>query len=166
MCGIAGYCGAGSGERLALANRRLAHRGPDGEGIWLDRQHNVGLAHRRLAIIDLSAAAAQPMASADGAVVVTFNGEIYNYRELRAELAALGRSFRSHSDTEVLLELYLQYGEAALARLNGIFAFALWDTRSQSLLVARDALGVEAAVLHRERHGLSPSQARSRRCCA
>jgi asparagine synthase (glutamine-hydrolysing) len=143
MCGIAGYCGAGSGERLALANRRLAHRGPDGEGIWLDRQHNVGLAHRRLAIIDLSAAAAQPMASADGAVVVTFNGEIYNYRELRAELAALGRSFRSHSDTEVLLELYLQYGEAALARLNGIFAFALWDTRSQSLLVARDALGVK-----------------------
>jgi asparagine synthase (glutamine-hydrolysing) len=143
VCGIAGYFGAGSGERLALANRRQAHRGPDGEGMWFDRECGVGLAHRRLAIIDLSPAGAQPMVSADGAIVITFNGEIYNFRELRAELEAQGRSFRSHSDTEVLLELYLQYGEAALLRLNGIFAFALWDKRSQSLFVARDAFGVK-----------------------
>jgi asparagine synthase (glutamine-hydrolysing) len=155
MCGIAGYLGGGSPERLVLANRRQAHRGPDGEGLWLDRQRGVGLAHRRLAIIDLSNGGAQPMASADGTVVITFNGEIYNFRELRAELEARGRSFRSHSDTEVLLELYLQHGADALRHLNGIFAFALWDARSQTLLVARDALGVKPLYYHEGRSGFA-----------
>jgi asparagine synthase (glutamine-hydrolysing) len=143
MCGIAGYFGNISRERLALASRWQAHRGPDGDGLWFDSACSVGLAHRRLAIIDLSPAGAQPMTSADGAVVLTYNGEIYNYRELRAELETHGHHFRGHSDTEVLLELYLAEGEAALARLNGIFAFALWDSRHESLFIARDALGVK-----------------------
>jgi asparagine synthase (glutamine-hydrolysing) len=143
MCGIAGYLGGGSAERLIAANRRLAHRGPDGEGVWFDREEGVGLAHRRLAIIDLSATGAQPMCSADGNVVLTYNGEIYNYRELRADLLAGGKSLRGHSDTEVLLELFCRDGEAVIERLNGIFAFALWDRRSRSLLLARDAFGVK-----------------------
>ena len=143
MCGIAGYLGRGSRERLALASLRQAHRGPDGDGLWLDRGQDVGLAHRRLAILDLSPTGAQPMTSADGSVVITFNGEIYNYRELRAQLQARGRSFRGNSDTEVLLQLYLEQGAAALSQLNGIFAFAVWDARSSSLLVARDGFGVK-----------------------
>jgi asparagine synthase (glutamine-hydrolysing) len=143
VCGIVGYFGAGTRERLALASQRLAHRGPDGDGMWFDREHGVGLGHRRLAIVDLSPAGAQPMVSADGVAVLTFNGEIYNFRELRAELETQGCRFRGHSDTEVLLELYLAHGEAVLPRLNGIFAFALWDSRSKSLFVARDAFGVK-----------------------
>jgi asparagine synthase (glutamine-hydrolysing) len=143
MCGIAGYFGAGSRERLAMASRLQAHRGPDGDGMWFENENRVGLAHRRLSIIDLSDAGAQPMLSADGVAALTFNGEIYNFRELRAELEEQGHRFRGHSDTEVLLELYLAHGEAILPRLNGIFAFALWDTRSSSLFVARDAMGVK-----------------------
>jgi len=111
--------------------------------MWFDRERGVGLGHRRLAIVDLSPAGAQPMVSADGVAVLTFNGEIYNFRELRAELETQGHRFRGHSDTEVLLELYLEHGEAVLERLNGIFAFALWDSRSKSLFVARDAFGVK-----------------------
>jgi asparagine synthase (glutamine-hydrolysing) len=120
----------------------IAHRGPDDSGVYLN-DLGIGLAFRRLAIIDLSPLGAQPMASPDGKVVIVFNGEIYNYRELRDELAARGVGFRGHSDTEVLLQLYLAEGEAMLSRLNGIFAFALWDGRDGTLLVARDALGVK-----------------------
>jgi asparagine synthase (glutamine-hydrolysing) len=121
MCGIAGYLGAGSRERLATANRLQAHRGPDGDGMWFERENRVGLAHRRLSIIDLSDAGAQPMVSADGIAALTFNGEIYNFRELRAELEAQGHCFRGHSHTAVLLELYLAHGESILPRLNGIW---------------------------------------------
>jgi asparagine synthase (glutamine-hydrolysing) len=141
MCGIAGFSGAFSQESLREAGDLIAHRGPDDSGMFVHR--NVGLVHRRLSIIDVSSTGAQPMASPDGAVVVTFNGEIYNYRELRRELLNRGVAFRGHSDTEVLVHLYLAEGDAALRRLNGIFAFALWDARDGSLLVARDALGVK-----------------------
>lgn len=143
MCGIAGFFGNYSGESLERAGRAIAHRGPDADGIWFDMGAGIGLAHRRLSILDLSSSGAQPMVSDDGAVVLVFNGEIYNFRELRAELEASGHQFRGHSDTEVLLHLYLVHGEAMLSRLNGIFAFALWDKRKQSLFVARDALGVK-----------------------
>ncbi|CAG1003883.1 asparagine synthase (glutamine-hydrolysing) [Myxococcaceae bacterium] len=143
MCGIAGFSGHFPAGFLDRANRAIAHRGPDAEGVWSDMEAGVGLAHRRLSIIDLSPAGAQPMASDDGSVVIVFNGEIYNFRELRAELEAMGHRFRGHSDTEVLLHLYLADGERMLERLNGIFAFALWDSRKQSLFLARDGLGVK-----------------------
>ncbi len=142
MCGLAGFSGAFSEERLREAGRLLAHRGPDDSGVYLN-DHGIGLVHRRLSIIDLSPLGAQPMASSDGAIVIVFNGEIYNFRELRDDLSRRGVAFRGHSDTEVLLQLYMAEGEAMLPRLNGIFAFALWDGRDQSLLIARDGLGVK-----------------------
>ena len=143
MCGILGYYGSWDAARLTNANQLQAHRGPDDSGQFVDPEAGIGLGHVRLSILDLSALGHQPMASEDGAVVLVFNGEIYNFRELRAELEEKGHRFRGHSDTEVLLQLYLAHGDAMLARLNGIFAFALWDRRTQSLFVARDALGVK-----------------------
>ncbi|MEI6066074.1 MAG: asparagine synthase (glutamine-hydrolyzing) [Methylococcaceae bacterium] len=142
MCGIIGISG-GCLDHLAAASDLLAHRGPDDSGIFVDQNAGVGLGHRRLSIVDLSPLGHQPMLGADGTVVLVFNGEIYNFRELRVDLEAKGFSFRGHSDTEVLLNLYLAEGEAMLSRLNGIFAFAVWDSRKQALLIARDALGVK-----------------------
>jgi asparagine synthase (glutamine-hydrolysing) len=143
MCGILGFSGPFDAAALNAGLRAIAHRGPDDSGVFVDGQARVGLGHVRLSIIDLSPLGHQPMASSDGQVVLVFNGEIYNYRELRAELEKKGFAFRGHSDTEVLLHLYLAYGEAMLSRLNGIFAFALWDKRNRRLFVARDALGVK-----------------------
>ena len=144
MCGIVGAWMSGL-DRSALpaALEALSHRGPDGRGEYVDATSGVMLGHVRLAIIDLSPAGAQPMVSDDGLVTLVFNGEIYNYRELRADLVARGIEFSGHSDTEVLLRLYLIDGVAMLPRLNGIFAFALHDRRSGELLLARDALGVK-----------------------
>lgn len=141
MCGIVGFLGSFAPGLLLKANRLQLHRGPDAEGVWQDA--GIGLGHRRLSILDLTSTGAQPMVSDDGMVVLVFNGEIYNFRELRKELEASGHQFRGHSDTEVLLHLYLAHGEAMLAWLNGVFAFALWDKRKQCLFVARDALGVK-----------------------
>ncbi|NJD05856.1 MAG: asparagine synthase (glutamine-hydrolyzing) [Methylococcaceae bacterium] len=143
MCGILAFSGSHDPARLASGLRAIAHRGPDDNGVFIDHAFGVGLGHVRLSILDLSPLGHQPMASADGAVVLVFNGEIYNFRELRAELEAQGHGFRGHSDTEVLLTLYLRDGEEMLPRLNGIFAFALWDRRNGSLLLARDGLGVK-----------------------
>lgn len=143
MCGIIGYSGVFRAERLEYANRRQAHRGPDDSGQYVDAAARVCLGHVRLSILELSPLGHQPMPSEDSAVVLVFNGEIYNYRELRSELKDKGHCFRGHSDTEVILQLYLAHGDAMLTRLNGIFAFALWDKRNQSLFVARDALGVK-----------------------
>jgi len=151
MCGIAGFSGAFSHKMLHEAGQLIAHRGPDACGAYVNDQ-GIGLIHRRLAIIDLSPTGTQPMASPDGAVVVVFNGEIYNYRELRDELSGRCVAFRGHADTEVLLQLYLREGEAMLRRLNGIFAFALWDGRDRTLFVARDGIGVKPlyyALTHR-----------------
>jgi asparagine synthase (glutamine-hydrolysing) len=143
MCGIAGFFGDFDAALLERMAASIAHRGPDDAGFeWL-REERVGLAHRRLSIIDLSPAGHQPMWDASGSVVITYNGEIYNYRELRKELEADGHAFRGHSDTEVLLALYLRDGEALLSSLNGIFAFAIWDGRTKSLFLARDHLGVK-----------------------
>jgi asparagine synthase (glutamine-hydrolysing) len=143
MCGIAGFLGRFDPSALEVANAAQAHRGPDGSGVWIDASCGVGLGHRRLAIIDLSSTGAQPMASEDRSVVVAFNGEIYNFRELRLELERAGHRFRGSSDTEVLLELYRANGEAMLSRLNGIFALAIWDGTRKQMLLARDALGVK-----------------------
>ncbi|TAN56156.1 MAG: asparagine synthase (glutamine-hydrolyzing) [Rhodospirillales bacterium] len=155
MCGIAGLftfdsnappVDAGALDRLRDA---MTARGPDGFGSWMHPGGHLGLAHRRLAIIDLNPSGAQPMASADGKLVISFNGEIYNYRELRDELTSKGAVFRSTSDTEVLLHLYRQEGPAMLKRLKGMFAFALWDEAKQGLLLARDAFGIKPLYIAR-----------------
>lgn len=143
MCGIVGYSGFFPSGALAVALEQIAHRGPDDKGIFTAEGHEIGLGHTRLSIVDLSPLGHQPMMSDDGKVVLVFNGEIYNFRDLREELETAGHQFRGHTDTEVLLRLYLVEGESVLSRLNGIFAFALWDSRSQALLVARDGLGVK-----------------------
>src|SRR6266851_5344972 len=144
MCGICGkiYFDPArlvTQQEVLQMSHTLAHRGPDGEGVWAN--DNVGLAHRRLAIIDLRAVAAQPMSNADGSVWITFNGEIYNFRELRADLEARGYRFRTQSDTEVIIHAYEAYGRDCLARLRGMFAFAIWDARTRVLLLARDRVG-------------------------
>lgn len=144
MCGIAGF--AGRFDDPALLKRMgavLANRGPDDSGVWLDTGAGVGLCHRRLSIIDLSPLGRQPMWDVSGRVAIVFNGEIYNYRELRMELLAQGFAFASHTDTEILLNLYLRDGFEMLSRLNGMFAFAIWDKAQGSLFLARDALGVK-----------------------
>ncbi len=143
MCGIAGYSGNFEPELLDRMSEAIAHRGPDDHGAYFCAAEGIGLAHRRLSIIDLSPTGHQPMWDVSGRVAIVFNGEIYNYRKLREELRQQGFSFNSSSDTECLLNLYLQHGEDMLTRLNGIFAFAIWDTRSRSLFVARDGVGVK-----------------------
>ena len=143
MCGIAGLirsCSPGADEKtLQRMGEVMLHRGPDAGGVYLDDQ--VGLVHRRLSIIDLSPLGNQPMFYGDGRYVIVFNGEIYNFLELRAELEQKGCSFKSRTDTEVILALYALEGSACLARLNGMFAFALWDREAQTLLLARDRIG-------------------------
>jgi asparagine synthase (glutamine-hydrolysing) len=143
MCGIAGFNGKFSPESLNLMGKKIAHRGPDSSGVFYSQEHFVGLMHQRLAIIDLSPAGSQPMCDLLGQVAVVFNGEIYNFKELRSELLLAGFNFRGNSDTEVLLNLYLQCGEEMLCRLNGVFAFAIWDCRTRSIFIARDGLGVK-----------------------
>ncbi|OYY89161.1 MAG: asparagine synthetase B [Sphingomonas sp. 28-66-16] len=145
MCGIAGIFYPATPKpvdpaRITAMADAQAHRGPDGSGVWT--APGVGLGHRRLSIIDLGGGA-QPMASADGALTVTYNGEIYNFQAVRAELEAKGARFRTDSDTEVLLHGWAVWGPAMLDRLNGMFAFALHDSRVQSLFLARDRLGVK-----------------------
>jgi asparagine synthase (glutamine-hydrolysing) len=149
VCGIAGiyayHYAANTVDRVELRKIRdhMAARGPDGFGEWYSSDERVGLGHRRLTIIDLSERGAQPMLSADGKLVITFNGEIYNYRQLRASLEARGRSFRSQSDTEVLLHLYAEKGEDMVHDLRGMFAFGLWDAEKSALLLARDPYGIK-----------------------
>jgi asparagine synthase (glutamine-hydrolysing) len=143
MCGIAGFSGNLEIQVLRRMADSILHRGPDDEGEFHDAGKGIGLAHRRLSILDLSPTGHQPMMSEDGSVVLVFNGEIYNFRELRTELESRGHRFRGHSDTEVLLALYMAKGEHLLPYLNGIFAFALWDARQRTLLLARDGLGVK-----------------------
>jgi asparagine synthase (glutamine-hydrolysing) len=149
MCGIAGFRSIGP-QRAPDSLRRimeamsasLAHRGPDDADLWIDAEAGLALGHRRLSIIDLSAAGRQPMASACGRFVITYNGEIYNFLELRAQLEQHGHAFRGHSDTEVLLAALAEWGVAeALGRLNGMFAFALWDRQQRRLTLARDRVG-------------------------
>jgi asparagine synthase (glutamine-hydrolysing) len=143
MCGIVGYSGRFESAGLEAAVAALRHRGPDDCGTFLERAAGVGLGHSRLSILDLSPLGHQPMADSAGNAVIVFNGEIYNFHDLRRALEAKGVGFRGHSDTEVLLQLYLDRGEAMLPALNGIFAFAIWDSRRRGLLIARDGLGVK-----------------------
>jgi asparagine synthase (glutamine-hydrolysing) len=146
MCGIGGFVLSRPGlpldrleARLAAMIETLRHRGPDDEGTWSDGR--AGLAHTRLAIIDPSPAGHQPMASADATVWITYNGEVYNFAEIRRDLEALGYPFRSRSDTEVIVNGWHAWGPRVLSRLRGMFALAVWDQRSRSLVLARDRLG-------------------------
>lgn len=151
MCGIAGLLSFDAArmpareDTLAAMRDTMRHRGPDGAGVWISADSAIGLAHRRLSIVDLSDAAAQPMATADGRYHLTYNGEIYNHRELRAELTALGHTdwTTDHSDTEVILHAYRQWGTACLERFRGMFAFALWDNMERSLWLVRDRVGIK-----------------------
>src|SRR5271165_3879557 len=159
MCGIAGFVScapasatAGLQARLWRMIAPLRHRGPDDEGVWTDGV--AGLAHVRLSIIDLSPAGHQPMASADGNVWITYNGEIYNFGEIRRDLTALGYRFQSHTDTEVVVNGWHAWGPRIFSRLRGMFAFGLWDRRTRQLILARDRLGKKPLYWARTRSGL------------
>lgn len=149
MCGIAGIYAYRpesppvSREELLRIRERMVSRGPDGSGLWMSPDNRIGLAHRRLAIIDLSESGAQPMLDPESGNQIVFNGEIYNHRILRVALESAGYHFRSNSDTEVLLKLYAIHGQDMLGKLRGMYAFAIWDARAQSLFMARDPLGIK-----------------------
>ncbi len=152
MCGITGVIyrdgRRADPERVRSMATTLAHRGPDGEGVHVFE--GGGLGHRRLAILDLSPDGAQPMSAAAGAVWVVFNGEIYNFQELRTELEQLGHRFHSRSDTEVILEAWLEWGEGCIAKLDGMFALALWDSRTRQLVLARDRTGKKPLYVYED----------------
>ncbi len=145
MCGIVGIFNINGAPVSPVILRNMtdtiSHRGPDGEGFYTDSF--IGFGHRRLAILDLSPAGHQPMIVEDGSVSITYNGEVYNFRELRAELEALGYKFRSNTDTEAVLNAFHKWGTESVTRFNGIFAFAIWDKRSQTLTLARDRYGAK-----------------------
>src|SRR6516162_1493907 len=149
MCGVNGifayHPAANAPDKAELLATRdaMRARGPDGSGLWWSFDRRCGLGHRRLSILDLSDRASQPMASADGKLVITFNGEIYNYSALRTELEAAGARFRTTSATEALLHLYARYGVAMVHRLRGMFAFAIWDEQQRELFLARDPYGIK-----------------------
>ncbi|MDB6108422.1 MAG: asnB [Pedosphaera sp.] len=148
MCGIAAIFNYRTGKpvdkgELSTIRDHMMSRGPDGAGEWYSADHRVGLGHRRLAIIDLSPTGAQPMKNPEGTLVVTFNGEIYNYRELRSQLEKRGHCFQSQSDTEILLHLYAEKGEAMVRDLRGMYAFAIWDAQKRGLFLARDPFGIK-----------------------
>jgi asparagine synthase (glutamine-hydrolysing) len=143
MCGIAGILNFKNGAKQITAIQRMtdriAHRGPDAEGIYVDEQ--IALGHRRLAIIDLQESSNQPMWDVTGRYLIVFNGEIYNYLEVKKQLKDY--PFKTQSDTEVILASYATWGISSLKRLNGMFAFAIWDAKEEILIVARDRLGRE-----------------------
>jgi len=150
VCGLAGFVGQGDVATLETMAKRLHHRGPDASGVWLDDR--AGLAHARLSIQDLSEAGAQPM-SAQG-IHLAFNGEIYNAPALREQLIQAGHTFRGHSDTEVILQGYVQWGKAVIGRLSGMFAIALWDESKQTMLLARDRIGIKPLFYAEHTQGL------------
>jgi len=147
MCGIVGFKSDRDFRRLReslpAATSSMNHRGPDDGGLFFDPKAGVGLGHRRLAVIDLSEAGRQPMASADGQVQIVYNGEIYNFKEIRATLEGMGHRFRTDTDTEVILEAYREWGMDCLSRFVGMFALALWDGRIETLFLARDRIGIK-----------------------
>lgn len=159
MCGIAGLFvskhatepSASLQSALEAMNASMRHRGPDGDGFWVSDDQTIGLAHRRLAIVDLSADAAQPMSNADETLQLTFNGEIYNHVTLRKDLEALGHQFKTdHSDSEVLIHGFREWGiDGLVNRLDGMFAFAIWDTQTRKLTLARDRIGIKPVYFSR-----------------
>ncbi len=155
MCGIVGYSGSFKKDIIKHCLDSIAHRGPDDSGSYFDESSMIGLGHRRLSILDLSPMGHQPMLNADQNIALVFNGEIYNFQDLKKDLESKGYKFRGHSDTEVLLNLYIDQGEAMLSKINGIFAFALWDKRKETLLLARDGLGVKPLYYANSKYGFA-----------
>jgi asparagine synthase (glutamine-hydrolysing) len=158
MCGISGRLNYRTGAPVETAILgamcdRLRHRGPDGGGVWVDGA--VGFGHRRLAVIDTSSAGRQPLQTSDGRFTITFNGEIYNFQDLRQELEREGAAFTSRTDTEVILQAYAHYGSACLQRLRGMFAFAIWDARERTLFAARDRAGQKPFYYREDADGLA-----------
>jgi len=146
MCGICGVVGRADEQLIKKMLGRIAHRGPDDEGVYVAETsagERVGLGHRRLSIIDLSSAGHEPMPDATGRIWLTYNGEIYNFKTLRRELESLGHSFKSNTDAEVIIYAYLEWGRECVQRFNGMFAFAIWDLRDKSLFIARDRVGIK-----------------------
>jgi asparagine synthase (glutamine-hydrolysing) len=146
MCGICGVVGRADEQLIKNMLGRIAHRGPDDEGVYLAETsagQRVGLGHRRLSIIDLSPAGHEPMPDATGRIWLTYNGEIYNFKTLRRELELLGHSFKSNTDAEVIIYAYLEWGRECVEKFNGMFAFAIWDSRDESLFIARDRVGIK-----------------------
>jgi asparagine synthase (glutamine-hydrolysing) len=147
MCGIAGIIGQDPQARIGAMLKAIEHRGRDDEGFWTSASdaagQSISLGNRRLSIIDTSSAGHQPMLSQDGRFVLVLNGEIYNYAELREQLQAKAHPFRTHSDTEVLLTAWIEWGEECLSRLNGMFAFAIWDNQERALFLVRDHVGIK-----------------------
>jgi asparagine synthase (glutamine-hydrolysing) len=159
MCGIAGLKGLNPEARIGAMLQAIEHRGRDDEGVWTspaidDEGRRACFGHRRLSIIDTSSAGHQPMLSHDGRFVLILNGEIYNYRELREQLTSKGHSFRTQSDTEVLLAAWAEWGDDCLSRLNGMFAFALWDNQERALFLARDRVGIKPLYYFHHADGL------------
>ncbi|MFN8405190.1 MAG: asparagine synthetase B, partial [Anaerolineales bacterium] len=152
MCGIVGLWNL-NGEPISPGElnhfiNSLAHRGPDGSDIYIDADSNLGFGHRRLAIIDTSDGGRQPMSYADGRYWIVFNGEMYNFLELKSELEALGYSFKTESDTEVILTAYHHWGEDCQLKFNGMWALAIWDSKERKLFVSRDRFGVKPMIYH------------------
>ena len=145
MCGITGILNFDqqpvSSSKIKLMTDSIIHRGPDGEGQWTD--NHIGLGHRRLAIIDLSPAGHQPMQTRDGRYILTYNGEVYNFKELRIELESLGYQFHSNTDSEVVLNAFAEWKDRCVEKFNGMFAFAIWDKKNQKLFLARDRYGIK-----------------------
>ena len=159
MCGILGYYSSVDQHvSIKPGLEKIKHRGPDDSGIFFDQSNNVALGHTRLSIIDLSQHGHQPIYSSCGQVVMVYNGEIYNYLNLKNDLASKGYSFIGDSDTEVLLNLYLDKGYDMLSLLNGIFSFSIFDARSGSLFLARDRFGVKPLYYNESSSGFSFSR--------
>jgi asparagine synthase (glutamine-hydrolysing) len=155
MCGIAGFLGTYPPEVARRMARRIAHRGPDDEGFFFDPAVGLALAHRRLSILDPSPAGHQPMPDASGRYTICYNGEIYNFPELKRDLEARGVRFRSNCDTEAIVELFAREGPDCFARLNGIFALAIWDRETRELVLARDGVGVKPLYFCRTPSGVA-----------
>ena len=151
MCGVAGIFNFNkepvSHSQIKAMTDVIAHRGPDGEGQWIDKY--VGLGHRRLAIIDLTQAGHQPMQTQNGRHIITYNGEVYNFKELRIELESLGYQFHSSTDSEVVLNAFAAWKERCVEKFNGMFAFAIWDQKEQKLFLARDRYGIKPLYFYK-----------------
>ena len=154
MCGICGIYAYDDDallvdKKLLTAMRdTMIHRGPDDKGLYISPDGRLGLGHRRLSIIDLSPAGRNPMSNEDGTVWIVYNGEVYNFKEIRKDLEGHGHRFHTHTDTEVILKAYLQWGIDCLHRFVGMFALALWDGEKQSLILARDRMGIKPLYYH------------------
>jgi asparagine synthase (glutamine-hydrolysing) len=173
VCGIAGAFAFDSGAEpinqtvVSGLNEYQRRRGPDGAGLWSSEDNRIVLGHRRLAIIDTGSSGAQPMSDATGRWLISFNGEIYNYRVLRSELERAGCVFNTNSDTEVLINVVAQWGEAGLCKLRGMYAFALWDTSNKELWLARDPYGIKPLYVSKSKGTIwFASQARALANCA